>query len=225
MSVLARCRKRADCVQLIDSDEEIGAVLMERVLPGTVFRMLAHSQSEHGASSQVRHLFEKTPLRTEAGDDLPSYSDWCSRAFADYRHHHGSDAFLVHIGHVESILAATADRYESGWLLHGDLHHENILLRDARDYVVIDPKGVIGPRLFEYGRFVHNFFVDRLHSMSAESILTQRIAALRGEYSEDEILMVGYVDLVLSSCWSLNSGQKLKTETLELMGLMSALLE
>lgn len=60
--------------------------------------------------------------------------------------------------------------------------------------------------------------------MSRESILTQRLAALKGEYSESEILMVGYVDPVLSSCWSLNSGQTLKTETLELMELMSALL-
>ena len=60
--------------------------------------------------------------------------------------------------------------------------------------------------------------------MSAENILTQRLAALKGEFSESEILMVGYVDLVLSSCWSLNSGQTLKTETLELMELMSVLL-
>jgi hypothetical protein len=36
--------------------------------------------------------------------------------------------------------------------------------------------------------------------------------------------MVGYVDLVLASCWSLNGGQKLKTETFELIELMSVLL-
>jgi streptomycin 6-kinase len=109
-------------------------------------------------------------------------------------------------------------------LLHGDLHHDNILLHDSRDYIVVDPKGVIGPRLFECGRFVHNFFEDRHHSMSVESILTQRIAALQGEYSEDENLMVGYVDLVLASSWSRNGGQKLQTETFELIELMFALL-
>jgi hypothetical protein len=36
--------------------------------------------------------------------------------------------------------------------------------------------------------------------------------------------MVGYVDLVLASCWSLNGGQRLKTETFELIELMSVLL-
>ena len=60
--------------------------------------------------------------------------------------------------------------------------------------------------------------------MSMESILSQRIAALQVEYSEDEILMVGYVDLVLSSCWSVNGDQKLRTETFELLELMSVLL-
>lgn len=224
MATLARWKNRPGCVQIIAADEQTGAVLMERIIPGTGFRVLAQSLSEHDASCQVRHLFEKTPLRDVAGDDFPSYRDWCSQAFTNYRQHQGVDAFLRHIEHVETLLVAAADRYESGWLLHGDLHHENILLRDVEDYVVVDPKGVIGPRLFEYGRFVHNFFVDRRNSMSAESILTQRIAALKGEYSEDEILMVGYVDLVLSACWTLNSGQKLKTETTNLMALMSALL-
>ena len=224
MAVLARWKCRPGCVQLIDSDEEAGAVLMDRIIPGTGFREFARLQSEHEASSQVRHVFERTPLRTDADDEFPSYTDWCSGAFANYRRQHSSDAFLVHIGHVEKLLEAAADRYESGWLLHGDLHHENILLCDPGDYVVVDPKGVIGPRLFEYGRFVHNFFVDQLPAMSAENILTQRLAALKGEFSESEILMVGYVDLVLSSCWSLNSGQTLKTETLELMELMSVLL-
>ena len=60
--------------------------------------------------------------------------------------------------------------------------------------------------------------------MSMESIFSQRIAALQGEYSEDEILMVGYADLVLASCWSVNGGQKLKAETFELLELMSVLL-
>jgi streptomycin 6-kinase len=145
-------------------------------------------------------------------------------AFAECSQNQDAGALLVHIARVETILAKAAKRYESGWLLHGDLHHDNILLHDSGDYIVVDPKGVIGPRLFEYGRFVHNFFEDRRHSMSVESILTQRIAALQGEYSEDEILMVGYVDLVLASCWSLNGGQKLKTETFELIELMSVLL-
>ena len=224
MAVLARWQNRSGCVQLVDTDEKVGAVLMERVIPGASMRMLARSQSEDSVSSQVRHLIEKTPLRTSDGDNFPTYRDWCSLAFAKCSQNQDARALLVHIARVETILTKAAKRYESGWLLHGDLHHDNILLHDSGDYIVVDPKGVIGPRLFEYGRFVHNFFEDRRHSMSMESILTQRIAALQGEYSEDEILMVGYVDLVLASCWSLNGGQKLETETIELIELMSVLL-
>ena len=167
---------------------------------------------------------EKTPLRTSDSDNFPTYRDWCSLAFAKSSQNREARPLLNHVARVATILAKALKRYESGWLLHGDLHHDNILLHESRDFIVVDPKGVIGPRLFEYGRFVHNFFEDRRHSMSMESILTQRIAALQGEYSSDEILMVGYVDLVLASCWSVNGGQKLKTETFELLELMSVLL-
>ena len=224
MAVLVRWQNRPGCVQLIDSDEKVGAVLMERVMPGASIRMLAQSRSEDSVSRQVRHLIEKTPLRMGDGDHFPTYRDWCFLAFAECSQNQDAGALLVHMARVEAMLARVVSRYESGWLLHGDLHHDNILLHDSGDYIAVDPKGVIGPRLFEYGRFVHNFFEDRRHSMSVENILTQRIAALKGEYSEDEILMVGYVDLVLASCWSLNGGQKLKTETFELVELMSVLL-
>ena len=225
MAVLAHWRNRPGCVQLVDSDEKAGAVLMERVIPGASVRILAQTQSEYSVSSQVRQLIEKTPLRVSDSDNFPTYRHWCSLAFAKCNQNRDARALWVHMTRVETILAKAAKRYESGWLLHGDLHHDNILLHESRDYIVVDPKGVIGPRLFEYGRFVHNFFEDRRHSMSMESILTQRIAALQGEYSSDEILMVGYVDLVLASCWSVNGGQKLKTETLELIELMSVLLK
>jgi len=224
MAVLVRWQNRPGCVQLIDSDEEVGAVLMERVMPGASIRMLAQSRTEDSVSRQVRHLIEKTPLRMGDGDHFPTYRDWCFLAFAECSQNQDADALLVHMARVEAMLARVISRYECGWLLHGDLHHDNILLHDSGDYIAVDPKGVIGPRLFEYGRFVHNFFEDRRHSMSVENILTQRIAALKGEYSEDEILVVGYVDLVLASCWSLNGGQKLKTETFELAELMSVLL-
>lgn len=41
-------------------------------------------------------------------------------------------------------------------LLHGDLHHENILLDAERGWLAIDPKGVIGELEFELGAWLRN---------------------------------------------------------------------
>ncbi|HKA75114.1 MAG TPA: aminoglycoside phosphotransferase family protein [Xanthobacteraceae bacterium] len=36
-------------------------------------------------------------------------------------------------------------------LLHGDLHHDNILWDATRGWVAVDPKGVIGEPAYEFG--------------------------------------------------------------------------
>ena len=41
-------------------------------------------------------------------------------------------------------------------LLHGDLHHWNILSDADRGWMAIDPKGVIGASCLDVGRFINN---------------------------------------------------------------------
>lgn len=47
-------------------------------------------------------------------------------------------------------------KYPERTLLHGDLHHDNILLNANGDYSMIDPKGIVGPRIFDLPRFIMN---------------------------------------------------------------------
>ncbi len=102
------------------------------------------------------------------------------------------------------------------WLLHGDLHHENILWDDALGWLAIDPKGVIGPKPMECGRFLHNFVEDEVpginHLRDAPmddvcEIMEMRIrtfAAALGLPRAD-LLRASFVDSVLSFCWTSNS--------------------
>ena len=41
-------------------------------------------------------------------------------------------------------------------LLHGDLHHDNVLFDSHRGWVAIDPKGVVGEREYEIGAALRN---------------------------------------------------------------------
>ncbi|MGO1767810.1 MAG: aminoglycoside phosphotransferase family protein [Advenella sp.] len=41
-------------------------------------------------------------------------------------------------------------------VLHGDIHHDNILDFDARGWLAIDPKGLIGERGFDYANLIVN---------------------------------------------------------------------
>lgn len=42
-------------------------------------------------------------------------------------------------------------------LLHGDLHHDNVLDGAGRGWLAIDPKGIVGPRAFDYCNIFTNW--------------------------------------------------------------------
>ncbi len=88
-------------------------------------------------------------------------------------------------------------------VLHGDLHHENILLDTGAGWTVIDPKGVIGPHCLEVGRFLQNQLPENLGARGREERVLERVEILSTElgYSRKSIAASGLVDCVLSHCW------------------------
>jgi streptomycin 6-kinase len=87
-------------------------------------------------------------------------------------------------------------------LLHGDLHHDNIL-QNSNDWVVIDPKGVIGEPAYEVAAFIRNPIPELLTHDNATSIIENRIAqfAKTLKLSEQRIIHWCYVQAVLA--WAL----------------------
>lgn len=92
-------------------------------------------------------------------------------------------------------------------LLHGDLHHENILKDASGNWKVIDPQGRIGEQCLETGRFLLNEWewfggIGDLRHM-AECI--DSFAKALGE-SRRTIAICCFLDYAVSSCWSLEDG-------------------
>lgn len=205
------------CVQLIDSDEATGTVLLERVRPGTSFR----SSRIERRSIDIPPLFDLVSRRKGTDESFPGYSDWCRRAFTQYQASSPDTRFLKHIEQARVCLDGVMAQFGNDWLLHGDLHHENMLLADAGHYVAIDPKGVMGPKLMEYGRFIHNFVFDEVDKrQSISKILELRVSSLSGDFTERQLLNAGYIDLVLSCCWTQNDGGTVSNEVDKLLGVL-----
>jgi len=78
-------------------------------------------------------------------------------------------------------------------LLHGDLHHENIL-QNGEQWVVIDPKGVIGYPINEVWTFAMN---------TEEDIV---FAANYFGFNLQEVRSWYFVQLILAICWNLEDG-------------------
>jgi streptomycin 6-kinase len=73
------------------------------------------------------------------------------RALAPAAAAHGG-VLVVSLKAAEALLADQRDIV----VLHGDLHHNNVLDGGERGWLVIDPKGVLGERAYEYATTLCN---------------------------------------------------------------------
>lgn len=87
-------------------------------------------------------------------------------------------------------------------LLHGDLHHYNVLLHGGR-WCSIDPKGVVGDPAFEPSAFLRNPY-DRFPDEDLSVMQRERIAIFAKELDLDpwRIWAWGLVANVLGCSWN-----------------------
>ncbi len=89
-------------------------------------------------------------------------------------------------------------------LMHGDFHHYNILSSE-RGWLVIDPKGVIGPACYEVGPLLINPWGDLLNEKNIRLITKRRIDILHEQlgFERARIHEWGLAHAVLSAWWSM----------------------
>jgi len=200
--------------RLIDCSADLGATLMERIRPGTTFREWG---SDIARSRVPMEILGAIPIRADRIEGLPTFESWLELAFAEFREKHPPDhVFYRHVVTAQEVFADVRAASPEDWLLHGDLHHENILLDAGRGWLAIDPKGVIGPRPLECGRFLHNFLEDEIEGAREIAdttveklceVLDVRFATFADTLAMDRTTLarVNYIDCVLSFCWTINS--------------------
>ena len=141
-------------VHLLEADEERGMFLLERLQPGAMLATLNDDdQATHIAADVMLNLWRPAP--TEGA--FIQLSDWF-KGFEKLRLR-----FEGGTGPLEETLVERAEHSVVSFfgedyapmLIHGDLHHYNILSSE-HCWMAIDPKGVIGPAAYEVGPLLMN---------------------------------------------------------------------
>lgn len=107
-------------------------------------------------------------------------------------------------------------------VLHGDIHHGNIL-GSPRGWLAIDPKGLLGDPAYELA----NCFINPWE-MTELCMRMERIEALAGLFAEKlnldmaRILGFAVVHAVLSACWGLQAGNSIRHQLAILPRLVAA---
>jgi streptomycin 6-kinase len=160
-------------VRLLESDDAIGAMLLERCEPGTTLRVLDECEQDIVISDLLRQLWQPMPAlhRFRPLSTLIEYwSNETLRALGRW-----PDRGLVREGlRVFKELAHSAT---SNVLLATDLHAGNVLRSERKPWLVIDPKPFVGDHAYDGTQHLFNC-TARMKSNPNKTI--RRLADLLG---------------------------------------------
>jgi streptomycin 6-kinase len=181
----------------IACDRERAAMLLERILPGNNLRSVPDKDEQLAIGTA---MLRALPIRLQDTHGLPHYHDWMTHAFASVRRECPPDALVEKLMDSAWELFREIDDGEQ-FLLHGDLHHENMLQARSGEWKAIDPQGVVGSRLLECGRFIQNHVVDDAGIDREEACHTiSYIADAMGKPAR-HVAAAFFILHLLSYCW------------------------
>jgi streptomycin 6-kinase len=192
--------------QLLAEDAERGILLLERLKPG---RMLAELEDDDERTNIAAEVMQKIWREAPNENKFIQLSDWFNGLKKIRPHFNGGTGPFPKeiLERVESFLPELfADKNIK--LMHGDFHHFNILSSE-RGWLVIDPKGVIGPAGYEVGPLMlnpWNSLSDRINfqrrAKRRVSILSERLGL-----SRESIIQWSTAHAVLSAWWSIEDNE------------------
>jgi streptomycin 6-kinase len=93
-------------------------------------------------------------------------------------------------------------------LLHGDLHHWNILSAGDNRWLAIDPKGVLGDQAYETGAWLRNPYPLVMDATDVKGLIKRRLDQFVDELGldRDRILNWAFAQAVLAAWWSYEDG-------------------
>lgn len=108
---------------------------------------------------------------------------------------------------AEQICKELWEKYPGNFLLHGDLHHDNILLGADGRYYIIDPKGVVGGRVFDIPRFILNEFGDEItEDFKGKYLYIIKTLSNKLSVPEIDIKKLVFVEMSMAHCWNVEDG-------------------
>jgi len=137
------------CVKLLDSDQEVGVLLLEKADPGEILEKVKDEQQACIIAVNVMHQLHKPVNDTNHFDTL---QNWFAGLDDFYQQMHGKTDDLSILSLIDKAQKISHDllaSMNSKVLLHGDLHYANILSSHEHGWIAIDPKGVIGEPEYE----------------------------------------------------------------------------
>jgi len=198
--------------RLLDYDEEKCWMLLERLRPGVMLATLEDDdEATHIAAEVMKRIWRglDTPSAIASGSSTSGskfiqLSDWFD-GLKKLRPMFNGGTGPLNEKLVDRVEQSVKDFFVENHmpvLMHGDFHHFNILSSE-RGWLVIDPKGVIGPAGYEVGPFMMNPWGSLPEGIISRRRLNRRIDILHEHlgFERERIIEWSLAHAVLSAWW------------------------
>lgn len=193
---ILKCFSGCGVVKVLTQDR--GVLLLERAIPGTSLRSHPVKSEEESIKIAWGCIQKLHQAKIPQLHSTPHIHDWLTPLNQDW------NIPSVYLKKARRLSHQLLKSTSLEVLLHGDLHHDQIL-KSGDDWVVIDPKGVIGEPAYEVGAFIRNPIPEILNEGNKSEIIQARIQVFAHllELPPQRILDWSLVQAVLCWVWAL----------------------
>jgi len=209
-------------IRILDYAEDLTAMLLEEATPGSPLAEIADDEKATYIAARLLADSQHTP---PPDHKLPHVSEWTAGLHKLKPHFDGTtgpfppDLFDLAIDLFRELHA----RQDVDVVIHGDYHHWNILRAnraptsrapaslesaDPASWLIIDPKGLVGPLGYEIGQFLHNFPINNQSSTAKGESMSRRLDIFSEVLEIPRLILLkwGLAQTVLSAWWSVEDG-------------------
>ena len=183
-----------------------GAVLLERLDPGTSLAAIALDGRDEEATEIIAEVIQRMSTKREDLRGFATVEDW-GKGFQRYLASGDNRIPIRLVEEGQRLYSDLCSTQQGLRLLHGDLQHYNVLFDSKRGWTAIDPKGVVGEVEYEIGASLRNPYEKPELFASAKTVqrrLDQYARKLKLEI--DRALEWGFAQAVLSAIWTVEDG-------------------
>jgi streptomycin 6-kinase len=182
-----------------------GALLTDPLLPGDpLVEVVASGRDEEATAILADVIAAMSPSAPPPG--CATVEEW-GRGFAWYETRGDERIPASLVSRARKVYEEMCHSQTNVRLLHGDLHHSNVLFDRDRGWAAIDPKGVVGELEYEVGASLRN---PREHPevLSDPATIERRVAtfAARLRLDSSRIRRWAFAQAVLSAIWTIQDG-------------------
>src|SRR5262245_5732479 len=182
-----------------------GAMLLERVTPGNSLASMVLDGRDDEATQILANVIKKMSPGKSVKPVL-TVQEW-AKAFERYGASEKCQIPWDLLAQADRVYSELCSSQSQPRLLHGDLHHYNVLFDSERGWLAIDPKGIVGEIEYEIGAVLRNPY-ERPELFARASTIEQRVERFAAELNLniDRTLAWGFAQAILSAIWAVEDG-------------------